>query len=523
MGPLWTRRWLRLLTAGLVATVLSSTVPAAAHSGGPTTGGSPPGGVAGVPVPHLAWEPCGEGAPEGSECASARVPLDYRRPRGRTIDIALARLPALDPAHRIGSLFVNPGGPGVSGIEALGDPSVFPRKLRKRFDIVGFDPRGVGQSSPVACWSPGRYLREYALATGRTRPGGTGFSEALAQARRFEAACRRRSGELLPYIGTAYVARDLDLLRAAVGDQKLTFLGVSYGTYLGTVYAAMFPERVRALALDGAVDPLLLTRRPAEYARRQFVAADAALGRAFSWCVATPEACSFGNGNPTAAWRRLIARLDAAPIVTSREDGSTATTNATLLAFVVVTVLHDGAQVWPDLLAALEQLATTNDGPLVDFYPPEIFAFLSTSAAIECADTAAGYPDDLGRLEQSRARSVAGAPLLGAPIAYGPPGHHLANAPLCTLWSSPPVSRYAGSFRVRNAAPILVIGTTGDAATPYDGAVRLTGLLRRSRLLTFEAEGHTAFGRSRCVGRYMTSYLVDSTLPPHGAVCADEE
>jgi hypothetical protein len=236
--------------------------------------------------------------------------------------------------------------------------------------------------------------------------------------------------------------------------------------------------------------------------------------------VATPATCSFGHGNPSAAWHRLIARLDTAPIVVTGEEGFRVTTNASLLSYIVSIALFDGRQIWPVLMDALDQLATTGDGALVDFFGSDYFAFLSPNAAVDCADTAAAYPNGLRRLERSLARDVAEAPLLGAGVAYGPPSL-FPHAPLCTVWSSRSVSRYTGSFRVRNVPPALVIGITGDPVTDYRSAPTMTRLLG-GRLLTVQGEGHVVFDRNACVSEAMTAYLIDSVLPARGAVCADE-
>ncbi len=513
-----THHRLRLFTAVVLSILFATAVPAAATCRS-TSHTSPAGGVAGVPVPRLHWGSCGEGAPDGVQCATARVPLDYRRPQWNTIDLALARIPASDRAHRIGSLFVNPGGPGGSGVEIVSDPESFPAPLRARFDIVGVDPRGVGRSGQIECWSPEQYTQEYAKASGRAFGGPGVFAQTVAQAKQFNAACKAKARDLLPYLGSLYVARDLDLLRAAVGDRKLTFLAVSYGSYVANIYAALFPERVRALAIDGPLDTAAYNLHPADYARRRLVANDAALRRVLQLCKATPE-CAFGNGNPVGAWHRLLDRLDKHPVTIVGEEGFPVTTNASLLAWEVSVALFDGKEIWPPLLDALDELDRTNGGPLVDFFFADQYAFLSPNAQIDCADTAAVYTHELGQLKQSLMNDAASAPLMGSALVYGPPALY-PHTPVCTVWTSPSVSRYDGSLAVRNIPPALVIGATGDPATDYAGSVTFARQIG-GRLLTFEGEGHVVFDSSQCVGKAMAAYLINGKLPPRGAVCDDD-
>jgi pimeloyl-ACP methyl ester carboxylesterase len=234
-----------MLLAGGVA-LGAALLPPAAVAAAPPDAGSPP-------VPVLAWTDCGGGL----QCATAAVPLDYRRPRGERISVALARLPASDPAHRIGSLFINPGGPGGSGIGFLqGAGQLFPAPVRARFDIVGFDPRGVGLSTPVRCFDSVVEQQAFFARFGLFPVTDREWRAAIAASQGFDRRCAERNAAILPHLSTANVARDLDLLRQAVGDRMLSYLGLSYGTYLGATYANLFPDRFRALVLDGVVDPV---------------------------------------------------------------------------------------------------------------------------------------------------------------------------------------------------------------------------------------------------------------------------
>ncbi len=254
-----------------VATALTLLSPSVAHA----APGLPPGGLPGVTVPTLAWTDCGDGI---HQCTPAQVPLDYRRPGGTRLTLQLRRWPAADPAARIGTLFIYAGGPGSSGWEWV--PSFaasVPQEIRDRFDIVGFDPRGVHRSQPVSCLDGAAYRAQWA----RVVPGA--FHTTVRLAREWNAACQAHSGGLLPYIGTESQARDLDLLRAAVGEEKLTYFGLSYASYVGTVYASMFPRRTRALVLDSAYDPEKYADDPYAYDYGQYQAVETAMYRFLGW------------------------------------------------------------------------------------------------------------------------------------------------------------------------------------------------------------------------------------------------
>ncbi len=236
-----------------IAVVAALAVLAAGCSGRPagSAPASAPTTLAGYYAQRLDWQPCDD----GFECAQLLVPFDYARPAGRRFSLPVIKLPATDPSRRIGALVINPGGPGGSGVQyALGARSEFPAALLARFDIVGFDPRGVAASQPALTCLTGPQLDKY-LATDDMPANAAQLAAVVAQSKLYAARCAQDSAALLPYVGTRNAARDLDVLRAALGESRLTFLGKSYGTYLGTWYAQLFPHRVRALVLDGAVDP----------------------------------------------------------------------------------------------------------------------------------------------------------------------------------------------------------------------------------------------------------------------------
>ncbi|NEA63360.1 alpha/beta hydrolase [Streptomyces sp. SID12488] len=464
------------------------------------------------PVPSLAWTDC-QG---GFECANADVPLDYRKPHGKTITLAVVRKQAADQTKRKGTLFMQPGGPGNSGVDFVrNNYADLPAALRDSFDVFGYDVRGVGRSSPLTCFDDARYTRAVTEAKGV--PGPDAFEPALRQAAEFDQACVDNTGELLPYIGTEYVARDIDLLREALGEKQLTYYGRSFGSYIGTVYAAMFPKRVRALALDGAYDPVHYANRPYAYDRPQYLALDGAMGRFLDWCAADQATCGFGDGNPRAAFEKLKTDLDANPVPTA--NGGRA--NGYTLVYRLMFNINEGKVIWPEFGAALRK-AQLRDNTSFLLRPPSpaSFDFLGPNVAVECVDRE--YPRDLRLLKRNVTAFAKAAPLLGPAMAYGPPTYDHQHATACVQWPGEHVSRYDGSYRAKGSAPILVLGTTGDPDTPYQDAVALSRQLDNASLLTFQAEGHTAFGRSACATDAVINYLVDRKIPASGTTCADE-
>ena len=277
---------------------------------------SPAGARPQPSVPTLTWTDCGDGV----ECATAKVPRDYARPYGPKIEIALARTRALDPSRRIGSLFFNFGGPGgesVGSLQSVG-ADLFPT-LSDRFDIVAFDPRGVGQSKPaIDCKVNQETVGLYAQPF--TTPENLDVRALIDRSKFYGRRCLELNPGILPYVATANVARDLDLLRAAVGDRKLNYLGWSYGTYLGATYARFFPHRFRALVLDGALDPDQYANRPTAYLLGQNGGFERALGRFLQTCAAHQDVCGFGGDDPWTAYDELLERLDVTPIPAGGDD-----------------------------------------------------------------------------------------------------------------------------------------------------------------------------------------------------------
>jgi pimeloyl-ACP methyl ester carboxylesterase len=496
----------------------SSLNPASRHA---ATGEPPESGAAVGSVPAVQWHDCDEPTgPQRMECATYVVPLDYQDPDAGTVRLALNRIPATGP-DRIGSLFLNPGGPGGSGVDFVAGVAGQLKALGRRFDLVGFDPRGTNRSTPgIACEPVATSVRRFDRALGRPGPDRTA-RDALREGRQFAKSCQRHSGRLLDFMGTEYAARDLDQLRAAVGDEKLTFLGFSYGSYLGAVYADIFPERVRAVTLDGSVDPFEYGDEFLGLLGLNYRASERSVDAFLAWCSGHPTRCGFGNGAAEEALDDLVTRLDEEPLVTGQGD-KRATTNGYTVLYVLYLLTGSGRDAWGEtggLLASLE-----SGDPVISNRDLLGAAGGATNVVIECTDSAgslgpAGFVRFAGR-------SAALAPRLGPALAYGPPSYDGANAAVCSTWPvrNPP-SDWRGDFRAQGSDPVLVVGSVGDPSTPYPGAVALAGTLDNAALLT-ESGGpgatHTSFLDNSCIRGKVTDYLVGLALPARGARCAEE-
>jgi pimeloyl-ACP methyl ester carboxylesterase len=487
------------LTAAVALALLSPSQVSAAP-------GLPPGGLPDVAVPALAWTDCGDGV---YECTPAQVPLDYRRPAGTRITLQLRRWPAADPAARIGTLFIYAGGPGSSGWEWVETfATSAPQEIRDRFDILGFDPRGVHRSQPVSCLDGPAYRAQWARS-------GT-FGTAVRLAREWNAACLAHSGELLPHIGTESQARDLDLLRAAVGEKKLTYFGISYATYVGTVYASMFPRRTRALVLDSAYDPEKYADDPYAYDYGQFQAVEASMYRFLGWCAATPGECAFASGGPAPTAAGLAAKVRA--ILDSLGKRPVGDVNGATVLSELTSRLNGGVRQWARLGTDL-RLAESRTGPLMYAVTESDVTSNAANVSVECADRR--YPRGLPELRARLAKVAADFPLTAPGMAYGPPAYDQTHAPACLQWPAARHSRYTGSYRARGSAPILISGVTGDPDTPYADSVALSHILANGHLITWAGEGHSARRKSACIAAHMYEYLLRVTVPPDGTVCRD--
>ncbi len=486
-----------------------------------------PVGAAAVPVPKLSWQPCAKPAQEGLQCATVRgVPLDYSRPRGRTIHLAVIRHRANDPAHRIGSLFFNPGGPGGAGTTALAyylgrlSPAVL-----ARFDIVSWDPRGGGESSAVRCFSSAAAEKRFFDGTVYAYSFPVGNREMGEWVRRYRALgqrCQHRSGRLLRHVSTTDTARDLNLLRRAVGDRRLSYNGVSYGTFLGATYANLFPNRVRAMVLDGNLDPVPYLRRriganggrflTTDLRARADLGAERTLNAFLDLCGAVDSDCAFSAGSPAATRARyaaLLERLQSSPQGMEMTYAEVVSGTAGLLFSTAL---------WPELATILQDLWSTGTAePTLAKRPLAASGAVAERVgpvmAIRCSESPNPPLAEFRLLDGFAFRR-------SGPL--GPWWSWLSLA--CGSWPATAADRYNGPWDRRTANPVLVTSTTHDPSTPYRGAKAMAQRLSRARLLTVDGYGHTVLGNpSTCASRYMTRYLIRKVLPPKGTRCEQDE
>lgn len=468
--------------------------------------GATPAALARFYGQRLAWQDCSG----GFECATLTVPLDYAHPSGATIAVAVTRRPVGDRSRRVGSLIVNPGGPGGSGIGyARSAQQIVSAAVLAQYDIVGFDPRGVGQSAPVTCLDD-QQLDAF-VATVPDPQNQAEQDQAIGEARLLASGCEARSARLLPHVSTVEVARDMDILRQALGDQKLTYLGKSYGTFLGATYAELFPSRVGRLVLDGALDPRIDAN---QLGRDQAAGIELALRSFLADCVKRSD-CPLGNVAAAAEQRvaALLASIRATPI---RGD-STRKLDVALAETGIIAALYTNST-WAFLRLSL-RLALAGDGrgllELADSYVDRgsdghyQSNELSANFAVNCLDR-----PDVSSVADVQARVpsyVQASPVFGSALAWG-------DLP-CAYWPVQASGR-PHAIAARGAAPILVVGTIRDPATPYAWAQGLASELASGSLLTYDGDGHTAYRRgSTCIDGAVDAYLLQGTMPAPGLRC----
>jgi pimeloyl-ACP methyl ester carboxylesterase len=508
---------LAMLAAGCSGSAAG--VVGSARSAAPST-------LAGYYAQRLDWQPCDN----SFECARLLVPFGYTRPGARRFSLPVIKLPAADQSLRIGALVVNPGGPGGSGVQyALGARSELPPAVLARFDIVGFDPRGAAGSEPALTCMTGPQLDNY-LATNDMPATAAQLADVIAQSKLYAARCAQNSAALLSYVGTQNAARDMDVLRAALGESQLSFLGKSYGTYLGAWYAQLFPRQVRALVLDGAVDPDTPSLQDDITQAEGF---QVALRSFAVWCLAAAgcplRGRSGGSGSRSGApgsggaaksvdaavakLQGLVARANSVPLANQLGDGQLA--DGAMLVNGVAAALYSKSY-WTDLKTGLTDAFAGNGTVLVQLAnllvernPNGTYANLvDADTSISCLDRP--WPRTLASWQAAASVAARAAPLFGAPIVWG-------NLP-CAYWPVPsyPLPR----IRATGARPILVVGTLRDPATPYRWAQVLAGDLSSGVLLGWNGDGHTAYGQgSACVDTIVNDYLISLSVPRSGMIC----
>ena len=516
----------------------SAATPTAPASGSPGSSsnstGSPDGSQSDAPQglesfysQTIDWKDCSDGT-SPFQCGTVTVPLDYEHPDGRTITIAVRKLPASDSDAEHGSLFINPGGPGASGVAMMQVMApMFTEELRGAYDIIGFDPRGVGQSTPITCWTNDEIKQHLANPSddaGPTDPlKGVTYKNVPAQDKIDRGAanaarCAQHSQvpELLDHVGTRDVARDLDILRATNGNAKLNYLGISYGTRIGAIYADLFPDRVSRVVLDSAMDPS--KRSGGEIRAEQITFLEGALRHYVEHCQAQNGCPLTGSTDEAVAQlTTFVDGLDKNPLTSPDSDATVNTQDATAIIQRLAVKQPD----WDALTAMLTPAMTNHDGTLMakakqgsnksSTMPVEAAVNIANSeimfAAVICNDD----PDTGGTASEWDAQAAAekkSYPFFG--------GTSNAMEAYCRGWGhrgqTPPQETHA-----KGSAPILVIGTTGDSRTLYPWAQSLTDQLDNGHLLTVKGYGHGASGS--CAGAAMIDFLVNGTVPAEGTTC----
>jgi pimeloyl-ACP methyl ester carboxylesterase len=512
------------LVVGLLAAVVATagcTLPVLAPNdagpAAPTAAGDP---SAAVPGTRASWRACpevprrlvGRGATGMTyECAAVAVPRDWAAPRtGETFDVQMIRIRSRTQQNRIGSLVLNPGGPGGSGIDTAVYLSFgqqlggLPTAITDRFDIVGFDPRGVGQSDPIKCISTADQDQTFSMDPDPVSPAA--FDQVVELNKRIGTSCAQKYGDQLPYFATEQAARDMDAIRSAVGDPKLTYLGFSYGTLLGATYAQLYPKNIRALVLDGAVDPKQDFVTGSEVQAKGF---ERAFGNFANWCKANPVDCPIAP-DARGAVTGALAKAKTSPV---RGTDDRSATPGWIFTGVISSLYTESG--WEQLAKAIAALGTGDAKGIFDLADQyaerkadgSYSNLFDANLAVNCADT--DQPPTVAQVRQFQGEWRKKYPVFGAALAVG-------MLP-CTLWQGRrdpyPIGPALG------APPIVVVGTTGDPATPYENTADLAGMLGTGRVLTWEGEGHTAYPSTPCIVNAVDAYLVDLTVPKAGLRC----
>ena len=458
---------------------------------------------------ELSWSTCYE----NFQCADLDVPIDYKKISTGTFKISVLRYAAQDPQKRIGSLVINPGGPGASGVDyAYNAEYIFDPDLTDRFDIVGFDPRGVARSVPITCFNDAETDANYASDS---KPDNEAeFQSAITETKKFVQKCLNKNEHLTSF-STANAGRDMDILREALGEAKLNYMGKSYGTYMGALYASLFPNKIGRMILDGAVDPTISNF---EQTKTQAVGFDNALQAFIADCI-KQSSCPLPRDQKSATEKVLSLWQSAAtkPLPVKNKDEKR-TVSESLLVLGTASALYDSYEGWPELRQALkEAVAGYADTylALADMYSgrQEDGTYASnefdSGAIIDCLD----FGDDrsIRQLQRDSKAISAAAPVFGPYIAL--------SGLTCKFFTTPTPVQVR---KTKTNATIMIIGTTGDPATPYAWAKGLTRLLPNSQLLTYVGDGHTAQGRGNaCIDDAVDAFYLTGKLPPKNLRCVE--
>ncbi|MFC9687351.1 alpha/beta hydrolase [Kribbella sp. NPDC056951] len=442
----------------------------------------------------LQWKECKPGAVE--QCATLKVPLNWSKPSGPTTNVFVVKVPAKDQAHKRGSLVFNPGGPGGAGgsIFEAGLADAFLGPLRDNYDLVSFDPRGTGQSSQLNC---GPVLRPGVPVFPKNQAQ---YDAMVAASRATGEQCLKQHGDLMRNLDTRTVARDIDAIRAALGERKLSFFGMSYGSFLGTMYAQMFPHRVDRMLLDGIIDHSQGSRR---FMLEEAKSMESEFNGFIDWC-ATDAACELHGQDVGVLWDKTVAKADKTPLTSSFGPVTGDVMRMSLPALLPKLGMF-GAD-WTGLAGALAKAAKGDGSGFATSY---LNNYETAYAAVSCMD----LPGELKGYADARARMAlakAVAPRVGAAVE----GWVMAAA--CSGWPIPPSNPWQRT-PVHGAPPILIASSTNDPSTPVSGARGLARQIDNSHLFIAEAHGHTAYLNSECARTNITTYFLKGTLPANKA------
>ncbi|MEP6479308.1 MAG: alpha/beta hydrolase [Rhodoglobus sp.] len=506
------RRRFSILIAG--AAVLAALSGCTLLPGLPTATQPAATSIDGFYAQKLNWHKCGE----GMQCTTVSAPVNWASPADGSIDLAVVRH-AASGGTSMGSLLVNPGGPGGSGFDFVqqGLSYAVSQNLIDNYDIVGWDPRGVGQSTPVTCFTDDKDRDESLYGTFDSPYDTQGWIDELTVAEaKFAAACEKNTGELLGNVDSASTARDMDLIRALLGDAKLNYLGYSYGTYLGTMYAELFPEKVGRMVLDGAIDPLV---GDFDALKTQMAGFDSALKAYMAFCLDS-EGCPFTGDLDTALSqvRGVLDTVDAQGLV---NDDGRKLDSATVGTAIAENLYSESY--WPDMtqmFVDLQQGDPSSAFVNADYYNSRNSdgSYSGNSVevyeAVNCVD--GDFASDPASTLDRIAEIDAAAPILGKYFAYD---DFAVLDTVCSEWPAKPAT-LPTKFDAPGSPAILVIGTTNDPATPYAQSVSLAGQLSKGVLITHEGEGHTVYNQGvSCIDDTVDDYFVKGTVPTEDPMC----